>query len=558
VRFSVVIPTHQRCDLVARTVTALERQTYRDFEVVVAIDGSTDGTADELRRLRASFPLRVLEQPNRGAGVARNAGAGAARGDILLFLDDDMDANPMLLAEHERSHSTGAEIVLGHLPLDPRSPPSVLTPGVARWTERRRARLAAAGPNIPASDFITGQMSVSRENFERLGGFDVRFTQDGRFGGEDVDFGYRARKAGLRVVFNEAAITSQYYCVDPATYTRRSRDVGHSAQELSLKHPEAAAEFEAIGERQATGRRRHLFAFLATVPQAMSWPLRALAIRLVKRPDPGSLSRELFFNVQAIERMRGAREARRSFRHTEVAVLAYHSISDLRDDALLADYGVPQDLFTAQLDLLLSRGWRFVGVESVLEMLRSGRGLPRRAVLLTFDDAYADLGAAWPILANRGIPATVFAVSERIGGTNEWDTVRGGRELPLLDAPTLLRLAQQGLVVGSHGATHRRMVDLAPTELEHELKGSAATIASLGLPQPTVLAYPYGSWNAKIAEAVEEAGYAAAFTIQARLTRASDDRFSLPRIEVLASDSPARVLSKLVQAKRRHFIRIGR
>ncbi|HWO84528.1 MAG TPA: glycosyltransferase, partial [Solirubrobacterales bacterium] len=116
-RFSVVIPTYQRRQTVVRSVTALAGQTCSDFEVVVAVDGSSDGTADALRGLETSFPLRVLEQPNRGRAAAVNAGAAAAGGELILFLDDDMRADPRLLEEHERSHREGADVVMGDLPL---------------------------------------------------------------------------------------------------------------------------------------------------------------------------------------------------------------------------------------------------------------------------------------------------------------------------------------------------------------------------------------------------------------------------------------------------------
>src|ERR671910_1175522 len=201
-RFSIVIPTHQRRDTVLRTVAALTNQTRDDFEVIVVVDGSTDGTADALRALSVPFALTVLEQDNRGAGAARNAGAGAATGEILVFLDDDMEAHPSLLVEHDRSLREGADLVLGDLPLHPTSPQNVLSAGVGSWARSRRERLAANPGEIPLADLLTGQLSISLDAFERLGGFDAGFTRDGLFGGEDIDFGYRVLRAGCRVEFN--------------------------------------------------------------------------------------------------------------------------------------------------------------------------------------------------------------------------------------------------------------------------------------------------------------------------------------------------------------------
>src|SRR4029077_18487233 len=121
-RFSVVIPTYRRRDRVLRNVRALAEQSLSDFEAIVVDDGSDDGSAAALRGLETPFPLAVLEQENQGAAGARNVGARAARGEIPLFLDDDMEAAPSLLAEHDRSHLEGADLVVGDMPLHPASP----------------------------------------------------------------------------------------------------------------------------------------------------------------------------------------------------------------------------------------------------------------------------------------------------------------------------------------------------------------------------------------------------------------------------------------------------
>src|SRR6266487_2852993 len=130
-RFSIVIPTYQRRDVVLSSVHALAAQEDGGpFEVIVVVDGSTDGSADALRELETPFPLSVIEQPNRGQAEARNQGVAAARGELLLFLDDDMEAHPRLLAEHDRSHREGADVVLGHIPVHHESPPSFLAAAV--------------------------------------------------------------------------------------------------------------------------------------------------------------------------------------------------------------------------------------------------------------------------------------------------------------------------------------------------------------------------------------------------------------------------------------------
>src|SRR3954451_12058345 len=91
VLFSIIIPTFNRRDIVLDTVTSLVA-TRRPWpcELIVVVDGSRDGTVEALRSLDLPLPLTVHEQPNQGSAAARNAGAAAARGRYLLFLDDDM------------------------------------------------------------------------------------------------------------------------------------------------------------------------------------------------------------------------------------------------------------------------------------------------------------------------------------------------------------------------------------------------------------------------------------------------------------------------------------
>jgi glycosyltransferase involved in cell wall biosynthesis len=107
--FSIVIPTFQRRDVVCAAARALAAVRYRGrIELIVVVDGSTDGTADDLRAIDMPFPVNVVEQPNGGASAARNLGAALAGNDILLFLDDDMIAEPDLVEQHARLHREGA------------------------------------------------------------------------------------------------------------------------------------------------------------------------------------------------------------------------------------------------------------------------------------------------------------------------------------------------------------------------------------------------------------------------------------------------------------------
>jgi peptidoglycan/xylan/chitin deacetylase (PgdA/CDA1 family) len=230
-------------------------------------------------------------------------------------------------------------------------------------------------------------------------------------------------------------------------------------------------------------------------------------------------------------------------------ILAYHAVADLSDDPVLAEYGVPPRLFEAQLDSLSRAGWTFVDLDAALAALGGERDLPRKALLLTFDDAYADLlEVAAPILAARRLPGVVFAVAGKLGGTNEWDNENRATTLDLLDADGLRAVAAQGIEVGSHTVSHRPLTKVPAGELEEEIAGGAALLEQAGLGRPRVFSYPYGEWSPSIAAASGAAGYEASFTVEPGVVTAGADRQALPRIEVHASDTPRRLRRKLLLA----------
>jgi glycosyltransferase involved in cell wall biosynthesis/peptidoglycan/xylan/chitin deacetylase (PgdA/CDA1 family) len=549
-RFSVIIPTHQRRQRLLLNVKALAKQELSSFEAIVVVDGSTDGSAAALRELDLAFPLTVLEQDNRGAAEARNAGARKAAGEILLFLDDDMEAHPSMLAEHDRSHREGADLVVGDMPLHRDSPVNLLSWGVGFWASSRRERLMAPGAQPGADDLLTGQMSIARQAFRQIGGFDTSFTREGLFGGEDIDFGLRVVKAGLVVVYNPAAISYQYYDVDPAAYLRRTREAGRSEEELVLKHPEQTSRIEE-GPAFHTRRSRWLLGPLVLAPEAFSWPLRAAVTALVRSGRQETLVRRLFFGLRTMEHIRGVRQARRvDSRANSIAILAYHAVADLGDDPVLAEYGIAPERLAAQLDALAAGGWTFVDLDAVLAALDGRRSLPSRAALVTFDDCYMDLlSDGRPILTERRIPALAFAVAGLTGGVNEWDHPLGARELRLLDADGLRDLASAGIEVGSHAMTHRPLPRLEEDEIVTEVAASAQRLESFGLPRPRALSYPHGESSPTVESAAREAGYLAAFTVTPGIADRSASRWALPRVEVLASDSVRMLKLKLATAR---------
>jgi GT2 family glycosyltransferase len=279
----VVIPSHDRKELVARLVRSLKKGDSPVFEVVVVCDGCTDGTEDALRE-EFRDAITVISQPASGPGAARNRGSEGATAPILLFLDDDMRAEPGLIARHvEAQYRIQGGIVLGAIPVDPVSPRSFLTEGLSRWAEGRHARLRSAAPRF--DDVLTGNLSIATAAFRHLSGFDAGFTH----GDEDLEFGWRALAAKIPVVYEPAAVAFQTF---DKSFMQLARDIRRGATadlRFATKHAEAR-EHLTLGrldrlppwERRAASlsRSHPLLASIALAPAVVAMEgLRLLGAR---------------------------------------------------------------------------------------------------------------------------------------------------------------------------------------------------------------------------------------------------------------------------------------
>ena len=199
---TVVIPTYQRKDRLARVLEGLSRQTYPDFDVVVVDDGSTDGTSRYLREARFPFQVRAISQLNAGPAAARNAGVAAAKGDVVLFLDDDVIPAPELVAEHLRAQAEEPRCaVMGPLGSLPRySQPWVAWEQAMLEEQYGAMRRGEWEPTF--RQFWTGNASVAREEILAAGGFDPAFRR-----AEDVELAARLARRGVCFRFHPAART---------------------------------------------------------------------------------------------------------------------------------------------------------------------------------------------------------------------------------------------------------------------------------------------------------------------------------------------------------------
>jgi peptidoglycan/xylan/chitin deacetylase (PgdA/CDA1 family) len=217
-------------------------------------------------------------------------------------------------------------------------------------------------------------------------------------------------------------------------------------------------------------------------------------------------------------------------------ILMYHAVADAGyDPNLLA---VSPQRFAAQLSWLARQGLRGVAVGTLVGAMRAGRA--RGLVGITFDDGYASvLENAAPVLVRRGFTATVFVISDRLAGTNDWDA---GTPWPLLSAAQVRELAAAGLEIGSHGATHIRLAGADAEKLTAEVAGSRERLSGAADAEVRGFAYPYGDMDAAARRAVRDAGYDYACAVRA--PRAVLGLMALPRVYVGQRDGQARMTAK--------------
>ena len=511
-KLSVVVPTRNRREvLIRRTLPAMFSQDMpaEEFEIVVVVDGSTDGTGKVLRELSAPFSLQIIEQANRGPGAARNAGIRAAKGDVVLFIDDDILCGPGLFCQHVEAHNNQLpSVAYGRLSMAPEAPPSALRFANEAWFKQYYARIESQkGLKLPQSDYLISNSSMPRATLLECGGFDETMTAK-----EDYELGLRLWKMGLRFVYLPGAKAYEYF-QKPIRYVLRKdgNAFGETDVLLSRKHPEyrpysALAGLGRIARWKILWRR--MFAALPFNPVGvLNFPLwicdRLCRFQFVRR-----VSRSLLGAGRSVTEFRGAVRQIGSWRLLErefgarLPALLYHNVGPEREGTMRG-LTVSPERFERHVRWLARRGYKGICPSDWLRWRKEGRGLPEKPVLITFDDGYEDLGEhALPVLRRYGFGGVVYVATKLLGETNEWDEDRGWGTMRLMTADQIRFWATEGIEFGAHSRTHADLTSLGSEELTEEVAGSARDLESLLGTRIVSFAYPYGFYSQNVVECV--------------------------------------------------------
>lgn len=234
-RVSIVIPTRNRAKKLRGCLEKLREQDFKNFEIVVVDDGSTDNTKEVVRKF-SGLEIKYIYQEHIQQGAARNKGIKNASGKYIAFIGDDIFPETRWLSEHMKVHEQNMGIAVLGFTLWPRE-----------WKINDFMKyLAPNGPqfnygiiedvnNCGWDFFLTSNISLEKIWFEK-DLFDENFRG---WGYEDLELGYRLEKKGLRIVFNNKAVAYHHHYYDnPEAFLKKQKNAAYSALYFSKKFPE--------------------------------------------------------------------------------------------------------------------------------------------------------------------------------------------------------------------------------------------------------------------------------------------------------------------------------
>ncbi|MBN1876809.1 MAG: glycosyltransferase family 2 protein [Anaerolineae bacterium] len=232
---SIIIPTHNRTTLLLRVLESLYNQSAEignRLEIIVVDDGSTEaveaGVEAFIEKHKCNALIRYFHQVSSGPAAARNFGIHEAKGDVVLFLGDDIIALPGLLEKHLFGHTVEhQETDIAILGIAELALEFLQTP-FARWWRRWNFRyhlLLEGKRNPDFSFFYTNNISLKRQFLLDYGVFDESFRYAAY---EDGELGARLTKCGLQIIFEPAAQAVHYHEINLYTACRRMLTRGRS------------------------------------------------------------------------------------------------------------------------------------------------------------------------------------------------------------------------------------------------------------------------------------------------------------------------------------------
>ncbi len=247
--FSVIITAYNRADKLRDSLEAIFNQSMstKDYEVIVVDDGSTDNTREVVEAAQEKHKtLRYFYQENSGQGVGRNTGVEAAKGKIVVLIQDDIIVTHDFLYEHQKFHYLHPDDNVGVLGFTAWHPKLSVNPYM-QWLTNGSSFFGRYGGHQFAYEklrgkkladynfFYTSNISLKKVMLEKFP-FDSVFSG---YGWEDIELGYRLQqKANFKLLYNSWAIAYHDHAMALAEMPRRMEAIGASAWLIHKKYPQ--------------------------------------------------------------------------------------------------------------------------------------------------------------------------------------------------------------------------------------------------------------------------------------------------------------------------------
>jgi glycosyltransferase involved in cell wall biosynthesis len=276
---SIIIPTYNGANKILTLLDSLEKQTFNNFETLVIIDGSTDQTESILKNSQINLQeLKIVKQTNKGRAAVRNRGFGEARGELLIFIDDDMLLEKNTIELHVNHHI--------------KLPNSILS-GTAminkfidlqndfyqyrfdieeKWQLPFKNKLTKI--SLQKYSFTSGNLSMPRKLFQEVGEFDERLTDS-----EDFDFALRAIDKNIPIYhdYNVWAWHCDY--INLEAYIKRQKEHYYSLKNLGRMRPEYLNTQPSVFKRTHVSFRKRLLLKAFSYSSFWSFILNSLVFR---------------------------------------------------------------------------------------------------------------------------------------------------------------------------------------------------------------------------------------------------------------------------------------
>ena len=540
-KISVVITTYNRKDSLANCLGSFEAQTFSadEFEVVVIADGCTDGTDEFLRTYAPRYEFSWRTGPNRGQPAAQNAGVAAARGDIVIFMDDDCTCDPGVLAAHYEAHQESERVVvIGAILLHPDSPAGTISDLKKEIERTDFERLNSGG--IRRSDL----MLCANSSIARRAALECAFAPAYKRM-HDVEAGLRLWANGYRPKFAANAVAYELFTKSVAGLLSDARYQGRYEVFLAEKHPEfkPLAALVRINDGNPVKRWvRKQMAVHARVSEIVLWLVYCMSESLRRFRWFALVAHRVMRARLGIQHLRGALEEAGSWKELEgrfgkrTPVISYHNVGTPRVDEY-PGLTTPIAEFEAQIRLLSKMGYTSILPEDWLSWRDAGASLPEKPIMLVFDDAYYEAAVtAFPLLQRHGFRAACMVVTSCIGTTNRWDEEAGRPSFQLMNESQIREWSQKGIEFGGHTSRHPELPFESDERVEDEIAQCRIDLTRvLGNP-PVSFAYPFGSLSATAEDAVSR-HFQLGFTSWPGRLHLASNPFLVPRIAFLPGES---------------------